>query len=125
MNSYGIELILDLKACNPETFTRESLTRFFEELCDLIGMEQCDLHFWDDVGVPEDECQTDPNLKGTSAVQFILTSSIVIHCLDLLGTVYVNLFSCKDFDPMVATNFICDWFEGEIDHVAVLERGRV
>lgn len=124
MNSYGIELILDLKECNPETFTRESLTRFFEELCDLIDMEQCDLHFWDDVGVPEDECQTDPNLKGTSAVQFIMTSSIVIHCLDLLGTVYVNLFSCKDFDSTVAAHFICEWFEGEMDHATVMKRGR-
>lgn len=125
MNSYGKELILDLKECNPETFTRESLTRFFEELCDLIDMERCDLHFWDDVGVPEDDRQTDPNLKGTSAVQFILTSSIVIHCLDLLGTVYVNLFSCKDFDTTVAMQFVQDWFEGEIDQIVSLERGRV
>jgi S-adenosylmethionine/arginine decarboxylase-like enzyme len=125
MNSYGKELILDLDGCNPETFTRESITQFFEELCVRIDMERCDLHFWDDVGVPEDECQTDPNLKGTSAVQFIMTSSIVIHCLDLLGTVYVNLFSCKDFDTVTATYFIRDWFEGEVRQAETLERGRV
>ena len=114
MDTYGKELILDLKECNPETFTRESLTMFFTELCYHIDMDKCDLHFWDDVGVPEDECQTDPNLKGTSAVQFIMTSSIIIHCLDLLGTVYVNLFSCKDFDYTYTANFIRDWFEGEV-----------
>ncbi len=112
MKSYGKELILDLKDCNPDTFNRQNITEFFTELCELIDMEQCDLHFWDDVGVPDNECQTDPKLKGTSAVQFIMTSSIVIHCLDLLGTVYVNLFSCKDFDISEAANFIESWFEG-------------
>jgi S-adenosylmethionine/arginine decarboxylase-like enzyme len=114
MDTYGKELILDLGDCNPETFTRESITEFFTQLCELIGMEQCDLHFWDDVGVSEDECQTDPNLKGTSAVQFIMTSSIVIHCLDLLGTVYLNLFSCKDFDIIEAIWFARNWFKGNI-----------
>jgi S-adenosylmethionine/arginine decarboxylase-like enzyme len=114
MDTYGKELILDLKNCCPKRFNRESLTEFFKQLCELIDMEQCDLHFWDDVGVAEDECQTDPNLKGTSAVQFILTSSITIHCLDILQTVYVNLFSCKDFDSMEATRFIRIWFSGDI-----------
>ena len=73
-------------------------------------MERCDLHFWDDVGVSEDEQQTDPKTKGTSAVQFILTSTIVIHTLDLMNTVYVNIFSCKQFDPDVAAKFTAEWF---------------
>lgn len=123
MDTYGVELILDLKNCNSEIFNRVDIAEFFTQLCELIGMEQCDLHFWDDVGIPKDECQTDPNLKGTSAVQFIMTSSIVIHCLDLLGTVYVNLFSCKGFDDIKAAYFIRDWFEGEINYATVVDRG--
>lgn len=120
--AYGKELILDLENCCPKRFNRESLTEFFTQLCDLIDMEQCDLHFWDDVGVPKEDCQTDPNLKGTSAVQFIMTSSIVIHCLDILQTVYVNLFSCKDFDSMEATRFIQTWFSGDVVKGAEIER---
>ena len=58
-------------------------------------MEKCEVHFWDDVGVPLEEQQTLPNTKGTSAVCFILTSTIVVHTLDLLRAVYVNIFSCK------------------------------
>ncbi len=73
-------------------------------------MEPHDLHFWDDVGVPEDERQTDPKTKGTSAVQFILTSTIVIHTLDLMNAVYVNIFSCKDFDVYKAATFTAKWF---------------
>lgn len=114
---YGIELILDLHGCNASTFSRPSLTSFFEQLCKLIDMEQCDLHFWDDVGVPEEEQQTDPKTKGTSAVQFILTSTIVIHTLDLMKTVYVNIFSCKEFDTDVAAKFTAEWF-GSTDWTA-------
>lgn len=120
--SYGTELICDLKHCNRERFTRESLAEFFRQLCDLIDMEACDLHFWDDVGVAPEDCQTDPQTTGTSAVQFILTSSIVIHTLDLLGTVYINLFSCKPFDADAATDFMAAWFSGEIAKRTEIER---
>ncbi len=73
-------------------------------------MEPCELHFWDDLGVPEEEQQTNPKTKGTSAVQFILTSTIVIHTLDLMKVVYVNIFSCKEFDTNVAAKFTAKWF---------------
>jgi S-adenosylmethionine/arginine decarboxylase-like enzyme len=112
--TYGQELILDLKNCDPKTFNRASISEFFDQLCELIEMEQGDRHFWDDVGVPPEECQTDPNTIGTSAVQFILTSSIVIHTLDLLGTVYLNLFSCKAFSTTEAIEFTRKWFNGEV-----------
>ncbi len=111
---YGKELILDLDLCDPETFNRESITEFFTGLCELIDMDKGDLYFWDDVGVPPEDCQTDPKTKGTSAVQFIITSSIVIHCLDLLGTVYLNLFSCKDFNTTEVMFFTQNWFQGRI-----------
>jgi len=111
--SYGHELILDLHDCNPATFTREHLDRFFTELCDLIDMEKCEVHYWDDVGVAEDEQQTSPRTKGTSAVCFILTSTIVVHTLDLLEAVYINIFSCKSFDPDAAAEFTQKWFEAE------------
>src|SRR3954464_7905550 len=107
---YGYELVLDLHGCDPARFTRESLDAFFTDLCDLIDMERCVVHFWDDIGVPMEEQQTLPHTKGTSAVCFILTSSIVIHTLDLLGAAYVNIFSCKSFDPTSARQFTQDWF---------------
>ena len=108
---YGVELVLDLHGCNAEKFTREDIDRFFTELCCLIDMVKCDVHFFDDVGVPEEEKQTLPHTKGTSAVCFILTSSIVIHTLDILKAVYVNIFSCKEFDAEEAADFTKKWFE--------------
>lgn len=108
--AYGQELILDLHDCDARRFTRVGIERFCEELCELINMERCDLHFWDDVGVPEEERQTHPKTKGTSAVQFILTSTIVIHTLELMKAAYVNIFSCKSFDTEKAARFTADWF---------------
>ena len=116
-DKYGIELILDLHGCDASKFTRKSISRYFEELCILIDMQREELHFWDDIGVPDEEKQTSPHAQGTSAVQFILTSSIVIHTLDQLEAVYINIFSCKFYDPKVAEKFSVEWFSAK-DHSA-------
>ena len=71
---YGFELVLDLHGCEVKLFNRDDIDKFFTDLCDLIGMEKCEVYFWDDVGVPKEEQQTLPHTKGTSAVCFILTS---------------------------------------------------
>ncbi len=107
---YGFELILDLHGCDPTTFTRNSLDNYFEKLCKAIDMEKCDRYFWDDVGVPPGERQSSPYTKVTSAVQFILTSTIVVHTLELLEAAYINIFSCKSFDKKVAEKITVDWF---------------
>ena len=119
---YGYELILDLHDCDVSNFNRKSIGSFFTELCELIEMEKCEVHFWDDVGVPVEDQQTSPHTKGTSAVCFIPTSTIVIHTLDLLEQVYVNIFSCKDFDPDAAAEFTTKWFKGEIKSSHFVDR---
>ena len=111
--AYGLELILDLHDCNVNSFTRQSISLFCTELCELIDMERCDLHFWDDIGVAEEERQTHAKTKGTSAVQFILTSTIVIHTLDLMNTAFVNIFSCEEFDTDEAAKFTAKWFDSK------------
>lgn len=111
---YGKELIIDLHDCNVEKFNRKALRKYFKELCILIDMQRAKLVFWDDVGVPEAERQILPHTKGTSCIQFILTSNITIHTLDMLKCVYVNIFSCKDFDAIAAANFTETFFEGKI-----------
>ena len=107
---YGYELILDLHNCDVSTFNRSSLRRYFARLCEAINMKRCELYFWDDVGVPAKEKEYLPHTKGTSAVQFILTSNITIHTLDLLKAAYVNIFSCKPYDRMVAEELTREWF---------------
>ena len=119
---YGMELVLDLHDCDPDTFTRDAIELYLSDLCKLIDMEPCVLHFWDDRDVPEAERQTNPKTKGTSAVQFILTSSIVIHTLDLLRAVYLNIFSCKRFDSDAAARFSAEAFGSRDWTARVLRR---
>ena len=119
---YGYELLLDLNGCNAEFFTRDHVDNFFTDICVLIEMEKCEVHFWDDVDVPMEERQTLPHTKGTSAVCFILTSTIVIHTLDLLEAVYVNIFSCKPFDPAKAVDFTTRWFDADSCNSTFIER---
>ena len=110
---YGHELILDLHGCDTSLFNRDDLSRFFQLLCERIDMEPEALYFWDDVGVPPEERQTEPHTTGTSAVQFILTSSIVVHTLDLTGKVFVNVFSCKTLDSADTEAFCVEFFRAE------------
>jgi S-adenosylmethionine decarboxylase len=122
LTPYGYELILDLHGCDVSKFNRASLEEYFAKICDAIDMERCDLHFWDDDGVPPEERQTSPHTKGTSAVQFILTSTMVVHTLDLLKAVYVNIFSCKPFDRNVAEELTKEWFGAEKCKAHFIER---
>ncbi len=119
---YGYELILDLHGCDASTFNRRSLDRYFAKLCKAIRMEKCERYFWDDVGVPKAERQTEPHKKGTSAVQFILTSNITIHTLDMMGAVYVNIFSCKPYDAGLAEKITKEWFRATECRARMFER---
>lgn len=120
--AYGYELILDLHNCDISTFNRDSLRKYFKNLCYEIKMTRCTLHFWDDVDVPPEEQQTSPHTKGTSAVQFILTSTIVVHTLDLLEAVYINIFSCKEFDKDKAEQLTKEWFKAKECRSHFIER---
>lgn len=122
MKTYGKELIIDLHNCEPKTFTRYKIKKYFVEVCKLIDMERAKLCWWDDHGVPKEEQQTLAHTKGTTAVQFILTSNITIHTLDVLENVYVNIFSCKEFDEIAAEKFTKEWFKGEVVNSITIKR---
>ena len=123
MKPYGKELILDMHLCDPKTMNRDIITKYFKSLCKKINVEPCDLHFWDDVGVPKEERQTDPRLVGTSAIQFILTSNITVHALPLMKTVYLNIFSCDEFNEDAVMNHAVRWFKSKkVVQMKVMDR---
>ena len=121
-NDYGKEVILDLHECDPTVFTRTDIKIFFELLCDKIDMVRCQLHFWDDLDTPACYKETEPHLVGTSAIQFIKTSNITIHTLDIMKRVYLNVFSCKDFDESIVKDFSEQYFKGKSVNTIVVRR---
>ena len=112
--SYGVELVLDLHNCDESRFDKAHIEPFLRILCDKIDMKRADLHWWDDADYPAEEQETSPHTHGCSVVQFILTSSIVIHSLPKLKQIYINIFSCKDFDAKVAEAFARETFDGTV-----------
>jgi S-adenosylmethionine/arginine decarboxylase-like enzyme len=119
---YGKEVILDCYWCDPGRFNRRDIRICMDQLVKRLKMKKGPLHFWDDVGVRKRDRQTKLETTGTSAIQFILTSNITLHCLDKLSRVYVNIFSCKDFDEGCARAFISDFFKAHSIRIHVIYR---
>ena len=118
---YGQECIIDVhNTLGP--MSRSTIEEFLEELCTAIGMQREDLHFWDYDGDPQGYAEAPDYLKGISTVQFILTSTVVIHTLDELKRAYVNIFSCKKFDSFVASKVVARWTGGKIVNLHTIER---
>ncbi len=119
---YGFELIMDLHGCDVGRFTRKSIEEYFVAVCNAIGMEREDLYFWDYEGVPSEEISNEEHLSGTSAVQFITTSNVVIHTLDKLKAAYVNIFSCKKYNNELAEKITREWFGAKECRTHYIER---
>lgn len=115
-DTYGIELILDMYDCDVSKFTKKHLSQYFIELCELIKMKRFgEPMYWHDE-------RKIAHIKGISGVQFIETSNIVIHCMEMMKLVLVNIFSCKDFDAKTAENFTKEFFGAKRLTSRVVER---
>ena len=114
---YGIELIMDLHDCNLEGLVnKKKLTEFFVKLCKKIDMKRHgDPLFWEDYS-------DIPHLRGVSAMQFIETSTIVCHPLPMLKSVYINVFSCKNFDAETALEFCMNFWRAKKESHTVVTR---
>lgn len=113
---YGTELILDLHGCDLSVFNRTSLEKYLVDICKLIDMKRHGKPmFWFDKSGVE-------HLNGVSAVQFIETSTIVIHGMDLMKTVLINIFSCKMFDEHLAAAFTTTYFKATDCQARIVRR---
>lgn len=102
---WGWHLVLNLYDCSLEKIqSAETIRQFVIDLCDLIEMrrfgEPTIVNFGDD-----------PRVTGYSLVQLIETSNICAHFADHSRAVYIDIFSCKQFDPEVAAEFCVKAFE--------------
>jgi S-adenosylmethionine/arginine decarboxylase-like enzyme len=118
--SYGKELILDMEGCDSEKFTEDGLIEFFKGLADVTDMELQKRYFWTMEECP-DEWRKVPHLNGISAVQFISTSNFTIHAL-FDGRLFLNVFTCKDFNPATAIIFTRGFFGGEVIKSEIITR---
>jgi len=107
MVAWGWSTSIDLKNCNP-SFIRSALKieEFTIALVELLEMQA--------YGEPTIvRFGKDPRVKGFSLVQLIETSCITAHFAEDTNSIYLDIFSCKDYDSVQAAVFTKDFFEAE------------
>lgn len=103
MSHFGYHLMLDCSGCNINIASRDSIYNFTKDLVKRIDMIA---H-----GEPIIEylLQGDPK-QGFSLLQLITTSNIAGHFMELDGTAYFDVFSCKTFDIEIAKAVVQEYF---------------
>ena len=105
--AWGVASSIDIYDCDPYLIRDpEAIRRFVIELCDLIEMKP----FGDTIIVDFGE---EERVAGYSVVQLIETSLISAHFANLRNTVYLDVFSCKPYEPEVARGFAERYFKGK------------
>jgi len=103
--SWGISTAIDLKDCSLELITDpDYIYRFVRELVDFIDMkcfgEPQIVYFGDNEKV-----------AGYSMTQLIETSLISAHFANASSRAYIDIFSCKSYDPKSAAEFCMNYFK--------------
>ena len=107
VDAWGLHSGIDIHGCNPATIRdAEKIKQFVIELCERIGMKR----FGECVVVNFGE---DERVAGYSMTQLIETSLISAHFANQTNTVYLDIFSCKYYNPNMAADFAKKFFEGK------------
>lgn len=104
--AWGIASAIDIYNCDPEMIRNAGeIRRFVAELCDLIQMKRFQqtqvVHFGEDERV-----------AGYSMVQLIETSLISAHFANQTNSTYLDVFSCKPYNPEQVKDFAQHFFGG-------------
>jgi len=113
LEAWGISASVDVYDCNPSKIRDAAyIKQFVVDLCKLIDMKRFGdtqvVHFGDN-----------DKVAGYSMVQLIETSLISGHFANLSNNVYLDIFSCKYYDPEVVKQFVQDYFGGTYSRMTV------
>jgi len=98
--------IINLKECDSDLVRdKEHLAKFGRDLCDVIKMKAYGEPIIDRFGKDE--------LEGYSLVQRIETSNITVHLDEFENKVFVDIFSCKEFNEKDAAEFSKEFFRAK------------
>lgn len=102
--AWGLLSSIDLHECDGGVIRdADAIKRFVVELCERIGMKrfgECQV-----VNFGEDE-----KVAGFSMVQLIETSCVSAHFANQTNATYLDIFSCKYYNPAEAAEFAKEFF---------------
>ena len=106
-NIWGLLTSIDLHHCNPDIIRDAgAIKSYVDKLCQLIEMKR----FGDTQVVHFGE---DEKVAGFSMIQLIETSLISGHFANQTNNAYIDIFSCKYYDPQVAADFTQEFFQSK------------
>lgn len=114
--AWGLTASIDLSECDHQLIqSPKAIKIFVDEVIRKIGMKS--------YGPIHLKKFAEGNLEGYSVMQFIETSSIVIHFDDKTGDrAFIDIFSCKFFNPKVAEDFAKKYFKAKRSRIKILIR---
>jgi len=104
---WGLSTAINLHDCDPELVrSAAEIKRFVVELCDLLGVKrfgECTVvHFGEK-----------PEVAGFSMTQLIETSLVSGHFVNETNAIYLDIFSCKFYEPQAAADFAMEFFKAD------------
>lgn len=104
MAYWGYHLMLDCSFCDPYAIRdREVIYAFTKQLVKEIDMIA--------YGEPQIVKFGTGNKAGYTLVQLIETSNICAHFVDEDNTMYLDVFSCKEYDPNIVETLVKHYFD--------------
>jgi S-adenosylmethionine/arginine decarboxylase-like enzyme len=103
-NYWGYHLMLDCDKCNEGIKNKDYLKLFVKELAESIDMIA--------VGEPwiERTAIDLPDKAGFSLYQLIVTSNISAHFVDESNQMYLDVFSCKEYNQQLVIEKVKEFF---------------
>ena len=95
--NWGYQLILDLGGCNINKITEENTKDMIDSLLKKTKMKALGKPVFKFIHATEQSVSH--SIDGFSVVQFIITSSITIHTVNSTRSIFIDFFSCKEFNP--------------------------
>lgn len=112
---WGYHLTLDASGCDHTAITsKDIISSFAKELVKAIDM------------VPYGEPQVikfgSGDKEGYTLVQLIETSNICAHFVDEFNHLYLDVFSCKQFDTTIVEDLVVKYFKAKKAKKTFIER---
>ena len=102
---WGLLTMITVNGCNPEDIKDETfIYGFVCDLVDYIDMER--------EGDPIVKRFGEGDLFGFSAIQLIKTSSVTMHFSEKDNRAFIDIFSCKGYEPHRAAEYCRDYLCG-------------
>ncbi len=117
---FGTHLILDADDCQGKINDRKHIQSFIDTLVKERGMKKVGETIFE--YFEDNDYNRERDIVGYSVVQIISLSNITIHINEISKTVYLDVFTCGDFDDTKIGPIFSDYFQAQKIKKRILTR---